>query len=124
MTMKLVAVAALFLVAMVMAAPQQDAAMGTAGVPVKDPFLQLIKEIEASDFFLQMTPQDRLLTFEMLTASETNHLKEFLDRIGYIQLFSYIVVLPMDYQRQFIAFSIDHLKKETPDFAETYDEVL
>ena len=49
-----------------------------------------VKEIEGSDFFPQLDLNNRLLTFEMLTAAETRNLKLLFDRLGYIVLLEYI----------------------------------
>jgi hypothetical protein len=32
----------------------------------------------------------RVLTFEILTAAQTNHLGTFLDRLGYVRLLEYL----------------------------------
>merc|ERR1712110_1372508 len=104
-TMKVVLALAL-LVACVCSAP-------TDSVESVDSFLSL-KEIEGSDFFPQLDLNNRLLTFEMLTAAETRNLKLLFDRLGYIVLLEYIDALPKDYQHRFVRYSIVHLLSEYP----------
>merc|ERR1712154_536870 len=60
-----------------------------------DSFISLVREIEGSDFFPQLDLGNRLLTFEMLTAAETRNMKLLFDRLGYIVLFSILML----YQR-------------------------
>merc|ERR1711992_293405 len=79
-----------------------------------DSFISLVREIEASDFFPQLDLNNRLLTFEMLTAAETRNLKLLSDRLGYIVLLEYIDALPKDYQHRFVRYSIVHLLSEYP----------
>merc|ERR1712154_411908 len=86
----------------------------TDSVENVDSFLSLVKEIEASDFFPQLDLNNRLLTFEMLTAAETRNLKLLFDRLGYIVLLEYIDALPKDYQHRFVRYSIMHLLSEYP----------
>merc|ERR1712110_245187 len=105
-TMKVVLALAL-LVACVCSAP-------TDSVESVDSFLSLVKEIEGSDFFPQLDLNNRLLTFEMLTAAETRNLKLLFDRLGYIVLLEYIDALPKDYQHRFVRYSIVHLLSEYP----------
>merc|ERR1712241_163335 len=83
-TMKVVLALAL-LVACACSAP-------TDSVENVDSFLSLVKEIEASDFFPQLDLNNRLLTFEMLTAAETRNLKLLFDRLGYIVLWSILML--------------------------------
>merc|ERR1712154_579300 len=88
--------------------------MDSNGVKV-DPFIQLVRDIEASDFFPKMVLNDRLLTFEILAAAETLNLKALWDKLGYIVLLEYIDQLPKDYQHNFVKYSVEHLKNEYPD---------
>merc|ERR1712066_269263 len=85
-----------------------------SGVKV-DPFIQLVRDIEASAFFPPMNLDDRLLTFEILAAAETLNLKALWDKLGYIVLLEYIDQLPKDYQHNFVKYSVEHLKNEYPD---------
>ncbi|XP_005106649.1 uncharacterized protein LOC101863840 [Aplysia californica] len=104
--MKVLAIFAVFL-AVVYGAPSADK-------DKVDPFISLVQEIEGSTFFPTLDLDDRLLTFEMLSAAETTNLKPLLDKLGYIVLLEYIDALPEDYQHRFVRYSVEHLQNEYP----------
>ncbi|XP_041347359.1 uncharacterized protein LOC121367314 [Gigantopelta aegis] len=78
----------------------------------EDPFIALIDAIEQATFFSTLPEHEKVITFELLAAAETGNLKSLLDRLGYIQLFTYLDHLSKDYSHKFIAYSIPYLKKE------------
>ena len=56
----------------------------------EDPFIDLIDTIEQASFFASLPDHEQTLTFELLAAAETGNLRSLLDRLGYIQLFTYL----------------------------------
>ncbi|XP_076468823.1 uncharacterized protein LOC143299477 [Babylonia areolata] len=89
----------------VLCAPRADTA-------TQQPFIDLIRELEQQPFFRDFSTENRVLTFEMLTAAETQNLTPLLNKLGYIQLFKYLDLLPAEYSHQFISYSIVHLEQE------------
>merc|ERR1712121_369261 len=88
--------------------------VGALAAPVDDtdPFIALIQNLEIQPFFKALSDTDRVLTFEMLTAAETNNLAGLLDELGYVLLLKYLDALPKDFSHRFITYSIEHLEKE------------
>jgi len=80
----------------------------------QDPFIQLIKEIELSDFFPKFDRNKQILAFELLSAAETNNLIMIFEKIGYITLLEFIDALPEEFQHRFVSYSVGALNNEYP----------
>ncbi|XP_076448256.1 uncharacterized protein LOC143284979 [Babylonia areolata] len=85
--------------------------LGRADV-TPDPFLGLLRDIESQPFFRTLSDAHRVLTFEMLTAAETNNLAPLLDTLGYVELLQYLDALPADFSHTFITYCIQRLEQE------------
>ncbi|GFO03401.1 hypothetical protein PoB_002990600 [Plakobranchus ocellatus] len=85
--MKVWSVLALTIIAATISISSSQAAAGptaaSSNVAV-DPFILLVREIESSAFFPQLDMAQRVLTFEILAAAETQNLELLFNKIGYI----------------------------------------